>query len=146
MEAERDEVAHRADVPPIPLRSQDQRSILDHAQAARFGERVELIEIDERSRPVGRHNRLRPRRDRRFDGAEVEVPRDQVAVDEHGVALIFTTTSTVKSGVRITSSSSTPQSCATRRPRRRGQHSRPPAAEREAPARSGAPTVHSQCG
>jgi hypothetical protein len=47
MEAERDEVADRADVPPLPLRSQDERCVLDHAEPARLRERVEAIEVDE---------------------------------------------------------------------------------------------------
>ena len=73
----------RADVATPPLRAQHERRILDHAQAAAPRERVQRVHVDERAGPVRRHDRFRARRDRRFDLGEVDVARDEVAVDEH---------------------------------------------------------------
>ena len=85
MEAERDEVADRADVASLPLRPLHERGVLDHAQPVPPRERVQGIHVDQRAGPVRRDDRARARADRRLDRGEVDIAGDEIAIDEHGL-------------------------------------------------------------
>ena len=68
---------------PAPRRADRERAVLDDAQLAPLGQRVQGVHVARQAREMRRHDRLRPRSDARFGGVDVDVARAGQHVDEH---------------------------------------------------------------
>ncbi len=84
VEAERHEVPEGADPPPLPGAAEGLGRVLDDAKPVLPRDRVQAVAVDRKAGQVDRDDRAGPRRDRRLDASEVDVPGDGIDVDEDG--------------------------------------------------------------
>ena len=84
VEAEHHDIAEGANVATLPARTDGMRCILDHTQTMLARQSVQRVHVERMTGKMHRHDGAGAWRDGRFDRRQIDVPRVQIHVHEHG--------------------------------------------------------------